>query len=484
MSEQPVTPPHEAASQGRRLGIWRPSSSGPNAVQSGAGVVLNRSRDLVRNNPWAHAAIERSVSNGVGVGIQCKSLWGSKDWRKADSKLWKRFSKHCDADGAVWFEGLQAIAWREWREAGEVFVRLRSRRQSDGLPVPLQIQLIESEQCPRDYYATAANGNPIRAGIEFDFIGRRAAYWMYPAHPGEYQTGVVDGGSLRRIPADQIRHIFKPERAGQHRGMPGMASAMVELWNMAKMRDAVLERHKLGNLFAMFYTREAEASTESIGLDMQTGTDVDDTPIAGLEPGTAQELPPGVKPIFSDPPDAGSNYWEFIRGHLLAYAAACGVPYEILTGDLNGVSDRALKLILNEFRRLIEMDQWVYFIPQFCQAIREAYMDAAVLVGALVVAGYAEIRDEVCESQWVPQGWPYSHPVQDVTADLKAIRGGLQSRSATILANGDDPEQVDAEIRADQDRADALELKFDTDARTPAPVEPAPQKGNSDDELQ
>lgn len=152
----------------------------------------------------------------------------------------------------------------------------------------------------------------------------------------------------------------------------------------------------------------------------------------------------------------------------MAAAAAYGVPYEVLTGDLRDVSDRALKLILNEFRRLIEMDQWVYMIPQFCQRIREAYMDAAVLSGKVVVAGYDTIRDDVCETLWVPQGWPYSHPVQDVTADIKAIEAGLTSRDAVILSNGDDPEQVDAEIALSKSRAESYGLTF-----TGQPMDPA-----------
>ena len=77
------------------------------------------------------------------------------------------------------------------------------------------------------------------------------------------------------------------------------------------------------------------------------------------------------------------------------------------------------------------------------------------------------------ETLWVPQGWPYSHPVQDVKADKEAILAGLQSRTATILANGDDPEQVDAEIAADNARAASLGLVFDTDARNAQPQQPA-----------
>jgi len=46
-----------------------------------------------------------------------------------------------------------------------------------------------------------------------------------------------------------------------------------------------------------------------------------------------------------------------------------------------------------------------------------------------------------------------------------AIRAGLMSRSEVISGNGYDAEDVDREIAADNARADALGLVFDSDAR-------------------
>ena len=46
-----------------------------------------------------------------------------------------------------------------------------------------------------------------------------------------------------------------------------------------------------------------------------------------------------------------------------------------------------------------------------------------------------------------------------------AIRAGLMSRSEAISGNGYDAEDVDREIAADNARADALGLVFDSDAR-------------------
>ena len=53
-----------------------------------------------------------------------------------------------------------------------------------------------------------------------------------------------------------------------------------------------------------------------------------------------------------------------------------------------------------------------------------------------------------------------------------AIRAGLMSRSEAISGNGYDAEDVDREIAADNARADALGLVFDSDARhDQAPVQ-------------
>ena len=467
MTDSNVT--YIGAGQGRRLKAFRPASSGPNSSLQGLPTLLSRARHNARNDAWEVTALDKRVANGIATGIQAKAIWGSKEQKKLIDKLWKRWVKTSDADGVLDFYGQQALAWREWDEAGEVFVRLRMRRASDGLPVPLQVQLIEAEQCPQNYYGVAPNGNAIRRGIEFDRIGRRTAYWMYQAHPGDLHYGEVNPLQLVRVPAEQIRHLYCPLRAGQLRGVPGSASVLVRQYGLDRLQDNVLERQAIANLFTGFFEvpvgEDEDGPTGGPVKDLQSGQDPDGTPLGGLEPGTMQELPPGYKVSFSEPPTAGSEYSEFLRTNLMAVAAVRGVPYEVLTGDLRNISDRALRLILNEFRRRIEMDQWLYLIPQLCQFVREAFFDQAVLAGKLTIADYAEQREEVVDTLWVPEGWPYSHPVQDVDADVKAIRAGLTSRSRRTLAQGEDPESVLDELQSDNAAADERGLVLDSDPR-------------------
>lgn len=113
--------------------------------------------------------------------------------------------------------------------------------------------------------------------------------------------------------------------------------------------DAVLFRQEVANLFAGFIKRPSPDSGPA-PRDPVTGAllDLDRdgfTPMVALEPGTMQELGPGEEVEFSKPPDAGNNYPDFMRQQLMAAAAGSGTPYEILTGDMRGINDRALRVV-------------------------------------------------------------------------------------------------------------------------------------------
>ncbi|WP_082267296.1 hypothetical protein [Burkholderia thailandensis] len=60
----------------------------------------------------------------------------------------------------------------------------------------------------------------------------------------------------------------------------------------------------------------------------------------------------------------------------------------MLTGDLRDVSDRVLRVILNEFRRTIEQLQWNVFIHQFCRKVWRWWVDACALSGAMPMPDY------------------------------------------------------------------------------------------------
>jgi capsid protein len=89
-------------------------------------------------------------------------------------------------------------------------------------------------------------------------------------------------------------------------------------------------------------------------------------------------------------------------------------------------------------------------------------MDMAVLSGVLVLEDYAQRRREYLRTRWVPQGWAYIQPVQDVQARRMEVQAGFASRSEMVLRTGYDAETVDAENAADLARATRLGLNYTT----------------------
>jgi lambda family phage portal protein len=450
---------YDAAGNGRRMRGWVTPATGPNRAIEGLATIRNRARDAQRNE-WTGAASGRIwTTNLIGTGIIPRPKTSNAKLKEMLVSLWDQWVPQSDADGVLDFYGLQTLATRNWIAAGEIFARLRPRRVEDGLAVPLQIQLLESDMLPLldvDTYPGLAPGNRIRSGIELDLVGRRVAYWMYKEHPGDRFSGGIMASQLSRIPADSILHLYEPIRPGQLRGVSDYAPILAKLRGVMDYDDAVLERQKLANLFTLFITRTGMAGDPSINpvTGMPSDFDSKGAPLAALEPGISQELLPGEDVKFSDPPDAGANYADFMRQQHLGVAAGQGTPYELLTGDLKDVSDRTLRVIINEFRRHCEQRQWQIVIPQFCRPIRNAWADAAALGGMLTLAQ----ADEAKNVTWSPQGWAYIHPTQDVQAKTMEVAAGFKSRSQIITERGEDPDEIDQQRAADAKRESRLKL--------------------------
>ena len=467
---------YEGAGEGRRSASWDAPDIGINSLNTPALRNLRaRSRSAVRNDPYAFNVIDKRVSNLIGTGITPRPKIEDDALRKLQQELWEDWVDESDADGLTDFYGQQALIARTVETAGECFVRIRPRSLDENLAVPLQLQVLAPEFVPHDKFEPAKNGNSIRAGIEFNPAHQRVAYWMYRVHPRDASSLNAGYNQLVRIPAAQVLHIFEPVEPGQLRGVPRLAPVLKRLRSLDNYDDAVLFRQEVANLFAGFISRPPPEATQQ-PRDPVTGQLLSEdrdgfTPMVALEPGTMQELGPGEEVEFSKPPDAGNNYPDFMRQQLMAAAAGTGTPYEILTGDMREVNDRALRVVLNEFRRRLEQLQFGVYVHQLCRPVRAAWMDMAVLAGRLKLDDYAQRRREYLRTRWVPQGWAYIQPVQDIQARMMEVNAGFNSRSEMVLRQGYDAETVDEENAADQKRARELGLNYKT--LVELPTEPA-----------
>lgn len=465
------TPDYEAASTSYRMGQWGLSGSGPNTALGGNLPALrSRCRNLVRNNGLVAGGVDALVSNIVGTDISPRWILDDVKLKEAIQQLWNDSQEELDAYGIYDFYGLEELAARAQMDAGECLARFRPRYASEGFLVPLQIQLLESDHLDTSFDSIAQNGNSIRQGIEWDKLGRRAAYWLFREHPGEqYAYYNAYAAERVRVPASEVLHVFRPLRIGQARGCPWLAPVLTKIREIDQLDDAVLVRRKVANLFAMF-TKVTPAPGSAPGTlpgQIPANTDISGRPVAPLAPGLSVRLKANEEVIFSDPPDVGDSYMTYMKQQLRFVAAGMGIMYEHL-GDLEGVTFSSIRAGLNEFRRRCEILQERILIFQFCRPVVRRWLDTAVFSGAIKIADYLDNKRRYWRIKWQPDAWPYVNPVDDRLAEQMDIRNGIDSREATVARRGRDVETVDKQQAADNARADGLGLVHDTDARKTA----------------
>ncbi len=458
---------YEGAMTGRRLNTWGLSESGPNTTLfSSLSNLRARSRELVRNDPQIDGGLDTLVSNLVGSGINPRWQLDDPELKAAIHAKWNEWTCDADADGLLDFYGLQALVARSVIESGEVFVRFRPRYFRDSLPVPLQLQILESDHVDASYNAVAPNGNEIRMGIEFNRLGRRTAYWVFKDHPGEQFITQSGYGERRRIPANQMLHVFKPLRPGQQRGRPWLSSIIALAHELNSYDDAEVVRKKSAAMFGGFITKPPEDEEAPSPLGKKDSDDAEGNTVIAMEPGTFPELPPGYQVNFSEPADVGGSYTSFVKRQDRRIARGFGgLTYEKLTGDLEGVNYSSIRAGNLEFQRQCKQFIFNVLSHQFCRPVAKYWLVQAYLSNALDLPEYVDNRRKYWRIKWTIDGWPWVDPEKDFKAAKGMVRAGFSSRTKEVGERGEDAEEIDRENQTDNARADELGLVYDSDGR-------------------
>ncbi len=455
-----------SATRGRRAVNWSPSNLSVNSLLTGDAVTLrSRSRDEVRRNPWAAQALGAFVSNVVGSGIRPKPRVDDEreEYGREVKEAWDEWVDECDADGTSDFYGLESLVCRAFQEGGDALVRFRPRRPSDGLSVPLQLQVLEAEMLDYTKNETISPGRMVQAGIEFDVLGRRRGYWIFRRHPGEslHLGGVASTESVF-VPADQVVHVFQVLRPGQIRGIPGLASVLARLHEIREVDDGYVLRTKIQNLYATF---EEVPSLEAGSILDTDGdpTDDEEIPTVTAGPGSHAVLPPGHEIKFGNPPKDAGDYSSFVKTQLHAIAMGAGSTYEDVTGDLEGVNFSSIRAGLIRYRRAIDQVQRNVLVFQLCRPVWRRWLETALLAGRISAPKTPRELARLLRAEWQPPGWEYVEPEKDVRAAVRRIRAGLSSPTKEAAKLGCDLDEILAQTAKDFKRARDLGLMLDSD---------------------
>ena len=467
MGFEPVRPQRRAyqgARVSRLTADWVTSGTSADAeIKASFKSLRNRARQLCRDNDYARQALRSIQNNVIGHGIrhqgQVRMLRGGKLDEAINGQIheaWERWGNknRCDVSGILGLHDIERLLVRSLAESGEVFIRMIKRPFGDSR-VPFALQVLEADYLIDDDVPQAKDGNTVRMGIEVDGYLRPQAYHFYANHPGDTYAGNPRSNGRRiRVPADEVIHLFLPERPGQTRGVTWFASALMRLHMLQGYEEAEVVRARASSALMGFIT---SPEGELVGDEVYEGERVSE-----FQPGVFKYLAPGESVTVPDLNSPDGQLEPFTRSMLRAVAAGIGVSFESVSKNFSESNYSSSRLSLLEERDTYRVLQR-YMIENFHQIVFERWLDMAVLSGELSLPGYESNPDRYRASRWVPRSWEWVDPQREVDAYKTAVRCGFKTLGQVIAEQGGDLEDVLVARQAELAMLDEMDIVVDTD---------------------
>lgn len=455
----------DAAGRSQRTQGWRTPGGDANAALGANSRIRLVVRDMARNNAIARSAIAKLVDNLVGDGF-IPSVEASSD--RLHRQVMERVLEHCDttsidAAGRTNLYGLQRLAVAGLVTDGEAIWRRRPRLVSDPRrpALPFQLEALEPEHIDHRPHAASDAGLLSLDGIEFDANNRRVAYRLFRHHPEDGRQGFPE---VVRVTAENVMHLYRVDRPGQHRGVSWLAPVVALINDAYDYADAQLMRQKIAAMWVAFTKDTGEIDDPGTGEFRLPET---------LTPGMFEHLPIGRDVVFSSPPPT-EGYGEHMKAVQRMIAAALCLTYEEMSGDLEGVNFSSARLGRLAMRRAVTAAQWTVIMPAMCEPLnrwlREAVNERIALRGEWKL-------------KWTPPPVPMTDPAREIPAIREEIEAGLTSRSRKIREMGFDPEEINREIADDLEQERKLGLSFGAAQARPEPAQ-SPARPNERDEIE
>jgi len=411
---------------------------------------------------------------GVTLRPQYKNSDGGLDMDaiRTVEEHWRQWGYlgSCDVTAGLSWRDVQRQTVRTTGVDGEVLLRIVIDPSPAGAPYHFRLEVVDPELLVVSDNRTLPNGNRVRQGIEYDAVGRPAAYWLLEVDPyTDYLGTGYHGRESVRVPAENILHVLDPESVGQRRGLPWTSTSLMRLAVLEGAEDAALIALRVGASKVGVFTREpgAQRYTGESGNKKTGETFVE------AEPGTFYDLPPGVKLEGWDPSFPNGEFGPFIASALHGISSGLGVPYSSLSSDHSDDNYSTLRAVLLEAREHYkQLQEWL--ISRLIRPVFERWLFVQLASGSLVLPSGKALPlrkiEKFRQAEHQPRRWEGVDPLKEAQGQDIAIARGTMTESEAIRARGRDPEDVWLERQRGLARKKELGLPLGPEMAQLAPV--------------
>ncbi|MBK8164677.1 MAG: phage portal protein [bacterium] len=395
-----------------------------------------RARELGRNNSYVKRYFRLLVNNVIGpMGIKLQAqVWaGDQPDTKANTAIdaaWNAWANSpVTVDGKLTLRRFEKLVLKTVACDGEAFVRLW--RGFEGNPHGLALQAIDADLIDETFNRPRrGTQNEIRMGVEIDAIGRAVGYWVWNA----VGTDLVRERYF--VSANEMLHLYDPERVNQTRGVTWVHAVMVPAHMLNAYEESEAVAARIGASKMGLFEKRADSLAGDLSSDPRPAT-------MEANPGTFEIVPDGYEFKAWEPDHPTAQFPAFIKQMLRKIASGFSVFYNVLANDAEGVSYSTMRSFA-----LVERDDWRSiqqdFIDMWRRPLYTAWLGMALLTGSLKLpsrdpARYMAVRHR-------PRGWQWIDPEKEARAAVISIQNGLGTRTGFLAEKGEDIEDVFAEL--------------------------------------
>ncbi|MCS0501387.1 phage portal protein [Ancylobacter mangrovi] len=446
---------------------------------------VSRVRDLVRNEGWAQAAIDRSVDMTVGATFRLNAkpdpdrLGISRDAaetfaRQIEAK-WREIAHdptfRGDAERLLPFAGQVGLLARELVQVGEGLAVIRWKPR-ERWPYATALHIVDADRLSNP------DGRPdddrMRGGVELDADGAPIAYHIRRGHPGDVSSS-LDSMTWDRIPRFddvdghdrwKVLHVYERRRPGQHRGISRLVAAVVKMRLLSRYSEAEVKAALLnGTIIGAVYTelgqefaREAlgDRSGPLEGFDWETFNTTRAgfyKAGAGMEDSRFLTLFPSDKLDLNTTPRNTAGFPAFQTAFLQGFAASLGLSYEQISMDWSRTNYSSARAALNEVWRTVQRLR-ALLIWGVAQPFYTAWLEDALDSGALEppagAPDFYDVPGAYAQAEWIGPGRGYVDPVKEAQAAALRIKARISTLEREAAEQGADWQMIVAQLAREQ----------------------------------
>jgi len=405
-------------------------------------ILRNRSRYEVANNSYAKGIVLTLANDCVGTGPRLQLLTEDPETNRTVEAA---FSQWCQATGLA--GKLRTMRMAKATD-GEAFAMLTANPRLDAA-VKLDVQLVEADRVSTPLLLKGGTNEV--DGIAFDAFGNPVAYTILRQHPGA-RTLWSPVGSYDRVPAESVIHWYRPDRPGQHRGIPEITPALPLFAQLRRYTLAVLGAAETAADFAAVLFTDAPATGEAAAVEPMD--------VVELEKRMATVLPDGWKLGQIKAEQPGTTYGEFKREILNEIARCLNLPYNIAACNSSGYNYASGRLDHQTYYKSIRVEQ-----AHLADAVLDPIF-AAWIGEAELLSDFTFLRTMDVPHQWFFDGTEHVDPAKEANAQATRLASNTTTLAAEYARQGKDWE---VELRQ---RAKEQALMTELGLTAPSGVEP------------